>query len=125
MTRRSVRVLVVEDDPNVRRDVADVLVEEGYEVEQAADGFAALERARARRPDVVLLDLYLPLMDGWALRTALRALDANHEPVVIVMTTDRYAREEAKQLGAQGCLPKPFDLDDLLRLLAQVSVGAT
>ena len=124
MTRRSVRVLVVEDDPNVRRDVADVLVEEGYEVEQAAHGLEALERARASRPDVVLLDLYLPLMDGWTLRTALGALDADHEPVIIVMTTDRYAREEAKHLGAQGCLPKPFDLDDLLRLLAQVSVGA-
>jgi CheY-like chemotaxis protein len=125
MTRRSVRVLVVEDDPNVRRDVSEVLDEEGYEVEQASHGVEALERARARRPDVVLLDLYLPLMDGWALRNALRTLDADRAPVIIVMTTDRYAHEEAKQLGAHGCLPKPFDLDDLLRLLAQVSIGAT
>ncbi len=124
MMPRNVRVLIVEDDPNVRRDVAEVLDEEGYLVEQAAHGFEALERARASRPHVVLLDLYLPLMDGWTLRNALRTLDPDREPAIIIITTDRYAREEAKHLGASGCLPKPFDLDDLLRLLESVSGGA-
>src|SRR3712207_1935845 len=108
MMRPEVRVLVVEDDPTVRRDVVEVLEEEGYVVEEAAHGFEALERARASRPDVVLLDLFLPLMDGWTLRNALRTLDSDYDPAIIVMTTDRYAREEAKQLGARGCLPKPF-----------------
>ena len=120
---RSPRVLIVEDDPNVRRDVAEVLGEEGYVVDQAAHGFEALERARASRPDVVLLDLYLPLMDGWTVRDALRRLHPDHEPAIIVITTDRYAHEEAKHLGARGCLPKPFELDDLLGLLADLRVG--
>ena len=123
MTPHSRRVLLVEDDPNVRRDVAEVLRDEGYVVDQAAHGVEALERARTTRPDVVLLDLYLPLMDGWTFRNALRTLDPDAEPSIIVITTDRYAREEAVQLGARGYLAKPFDLDDLLRLLANVVAG--
>ena len=117
---RQLRVLLVEDDPNVRRDVAEVLVEEGYVVDQAAHGFEAVERAREHRPDVVLLDLHLPLLDGWTVRDRLRALHPEPEPPIVVMTTDRYAREEARHLGARACLPKPFDLDDLLRLLAEL-----
>ena len=124
MTRPSVRVLVVEDDPNVRRDVAEVLAEEGYLVEQAADGVAALERARVSWPDVILLDLYLPLMDGWTLLNTLRRLNPDRDTAVIVMTTDRYAQEEAQHLGARGCLPKPFELEDLLGLLETIRVSA-
>jgi len=120
----SLRILLVEDDPNIRRDVAEVLGEEGYVVDQAANGFEALERARASRPDVVLLDLYLPLMDGWTLRNELRALHPDREPAIVVLSTDRYAQEEARYLGAQGCLAKPFELDDLLDVLENLRVGA-
>src|SRR5689334_89227 len=79
------RVLVVEDDAAARRMLVDVLTFGDYEVEEAADGATALARLAAQPPDVVVLDLGLPILDGWAFLEQVRARpDGGQLPVLIV-----------------------------------------
>jgi two-component system response regulator MprA len=111
------RVLIAEDDPRVRRSVERALRFEGYEVTTAGDGAAALEAIDAHHPDLIVLDLRMPFVDGMTLCRRLRAggdrtpilmLTARHEPA------DRVAGLDA---GADDYLIKPFDLEELLARL--------
>lgn len=106
------RVLVVDDDEPIRRLVAMALLDDGYEVLSASNGAIALEHAREHAPDVVLLDMNMPIMDGWEFFKRYRELVGQRAPVV-VMTAAASAQARAEQLGAEGWLGKPFDLDDL------------
>ena len=112
------RVLVVDDDPHIRDFVREALEDEGHEVATAEHGAAALEWVRAAgddAPDVILLDINMPVMDG---PTFARAYDEVPVPPphagIIVTTAGREARQKCDELGAQGCLPKPFDLGHLV-----------
>lgn len=117
------RVLVVDDDEPIRRLVAMALLDDGYEVLSASNGAIALEHAREHAPDVVLLDMNMPIMDGWEFFKRFRELHdelqrerpgkALRRPPVIVMTAAASAQARAEQLGAEAWLGKPFDLDDL------------
>ena len=111
-------VLVVDDDAPIREVVDALLSEEGYEVVTAADGAAALARLRERPPGLILLDLRMPGMDGWAFARAYRRSPGPHAPIV-VLTAAREAAERAAQIGADGVLSKPFDLDELLDLVGR------
>ena len=121
---QGVRVLVVEDDVHVRQDLADVLGEEGYLVDVASHGLEALERARRALPDVVLLDLKLPVMDGWAFRRELLALEGGERPRIILVTADLHTSEKASRLGASAYVQKPFDVDELLATVSAVARAA-
>ncbi len=116
MARRPV-VLVVDDEPDIRRLVGDALQLEGYRVRTAGDGREALQRVAEEPPDLILLDLMMPVMDG---RQFCRMLThtprrGDHERIpIILLSADRHLREQAAELGVAGYLPKPFDLDDLL-----------
>jgi DNA-binding response OmpR family regulator len=121
---QGVRVLVVEDDLHVRRDLADVLEEEGYLVDVASHGLEALERARRALPDVVLLDLSLPVMDGWAFRRELLGLEGGERPRIILVTADLHTSEKASRLGASAYVQKPFDVDELLATVSAVTRAA-
>jgi len=106
------RVLIVEDDPNVAEVVARYLAREGYEVEIVADGALGLERALADLPDLVVLDLMLPSLDGLEVCRRLRA----QAPVPVIMLTAR--GEEADrivglELGADDYIAKPFSPREL------------
>jgi CheY-like chemotaxis protein len=116
-------VLVVEDDEDIRRLVTMALFDEGYEVLSASNGAIALEHSRQHRPDVVLLDMNMPIMDGWEYFRRLREGPGPHTPVV-VMTAAASAQARAEQLGAEDHLGKPFDLDDLLRVIER-QLGGT
>ena len=105
-------VLVVDDDDQIRSLVRATLEEEGFPVAEAGDGRAALEMAATVDPCLILLDMRMPVMDGWAFAAAYRERFAQRAPVV-VMTAARDARAWADEVGADGVLPKPFDLDDL------------
>ena len=109
-------MLVVEDDEAIRRLVTMTLFEEGYEVLSASNGAIALEHSRQHAPDVVLLDMNMPIMDGWECFRRLREGPGPHPPV-IVMTAATSAQARAEQLGADDHLGKPFDIDDLLRVV--------
>ncbi len=115
-------LLVVEDEDDIREIVAEALADEGYEVATAPNGAAALRRVGERRPDVILLDMRMPVMDGWTFAWEYRQTPIPHAPIV-VMTAAAHAQEWCAQVQADGCLPKPFELDDLLRLVAEHAGG--
>jgi two-component system, OmpR family, KDP operon response regulator KdpE len=107
------RVLVVDDDPQIRRVMRTTLTGAGYEVDDAKSGEQALEKVREFRPDLVLLDINMPGMDGLATCRAIRA-DTN---IGIVMLTVRNAeadKVEALDAGADDFVTKPFSTPELL-----------
>lgn len=107
------RVLVVDDDASIRGFVSEALGEEGYEVVQAANGSQALELVAERAPDLILLDVRMPGVDGWQVLDELRSAAGPQTPVV-VMTASFTGQDRALQSGAQGYLAKPFELGDLV-----------
>lgn len=109
-------ILVVDDQHEITELVAEVLSEEGYLVRTAHDGLAALDEIRRRRPDLLLLDVTMPLMTGDQLLRRLRHGDGVDLPVIL-MTADR-TPERFGALGADWLLRKPFDLGCLLQLVA-------
>ncbi len=111
--RRRRWVLVVDDDPDIRAALEDVLSASGYEVAVARNGQDALERLRASPFDLVLLDLMMPVMTGWEFRDEqLRDPAVASVPVIVISA----ARSPAP-IQASAYLPKPFDLDHLLELV--------
>lgn len=107
------RLLVVDDEPAVLAFIREALTDEGYTVQTAGNGEEALQLARSLRPDLILLDVRLPGLDGWDVLDELRAATGKQSPVV-VMTAGFDGQDRALATGAQGYLGKPFDLDDLI-----------
>jgi DNA-binding response OmpR family regulator len=107
-------ILVVEDDDTIRSTVADALDLEGYSVDTAANGALALDKVRASRPDVIILDLMMPVMDGWAFIRACREEALCAGIPVLVTSAYRKLAETALDFHVQACVAKPFDLDVLL-----------
>jgi AmiR/NasT family two-component response regulator len=112
--RPSRRVVIAEDEALIRMDLAEMLAEEGYDVVgQAADGEAAVELAEQHRPDLVVLDVKMPRLDGIA--AAERIAAGRIAPVVILTAfSQRELVERARDAGAMAYLVKPFAKDDLL-----------
>jgi two-component system response regulator MprA len=108
-------VLVVDDDPWIREAVELALLSEGYAVLIARDGLEALERIERRRPDLILLDVMMPRMDGMTLVHELRRRGLGRDLPIVLVTASPGLCAEAARLGLAGCLPKPFDLAALLR----------
>jgi CheY-like chemotaxis protein len=110
------RILLVEDDCAIRQTVAELLEEEGYQVECAVNGADALTRLeRSEAPSLILLDLTMPVMDGWSFRAAQRRdprLAAI--PTVVLTASHTGDRRAADDLAPAAFLPKPFDLDRLI-----------
>jgi two-component system, chemotaxis family, chemotaxis protein CheY len=117
-TQASPRVLVVEDQDDIREFVAFVLQNEGYCVATANNGAVALEEVGRKPVGVVLLDMRMPVMDGWAFADAYRRRPGPHAPIVIV-TAAQDAAARAAQIKADGYLGKPFELEDLLSVVAR------
>lgn len=113
-------VLVIDDDDNIREFVSLALLGEGHDVQTARNGAVALERVQVAQPDVILLDMRMPVMDGWQFATAYRKLPGPHANVV-VMTAARDATRSAAEIDADAHLAKPFELDVLLDLVATLA----
>jgi DNA-binding response OmpR family regulator len=109
-----IRVLVVDDDPRLVMAMSDVLAAEGYDTQTAPNGEVAVRQLAAFTPDVMVLDMEMPKMNGF---DVLRWLKSNgiRVPVIIASNNDDV---EAEDVGATVKLPKPFDLDQLLAALA-------
>jgi CheY-like chemotaxis protein len=110
--RARTRVLVVDDDQSILDTVSSILSGEGYQIMAAAGGHEALALARTWHPTLVLLDMRMPVMDGWAVARALREGGSNVP--LVVMTAAESAGRWADEIGAAGYLAKPFTLDDLI-----------
>ena len=105
-------VLVVDDDTSILDTVSSILTGEGYHVVSAATGEEALAAVARKAPALILLDMRMPVMDGWAVARALRAQGITVP--IVVMTAAESAKRWADEVGAEGYLAKPFGLDDLL-----------
>jgi DNA-binding response OmpR family regulator len=105
------RVLVVDDDPDILDALSEILEVEGYDVQRARNGREALQRLEQEMPDLVLLDLMMPVMDGWEFA---RSLSPGARPPIIVLSADRNVSAKAREIGALGWLAKPFELSELL-----------
>lgn len=112
------RVLVVEDERDVAELVADVLEMEGFEA-KVASGAAALDEALTFRPDVVLLDLMMPDVDGFEVARRLQGNPRTTDLPIIVMTAMHDAARRARQVGANHFLAKPFDINELVRTVRE------
>jgi DNA-binding response OmpR family regulator len=112
----SPRILVVDDDPSLRQLIQWTLEDEGWAVDTAADGRQALDRAARERPRLVVLDMGLPLVDGFGVAAGLHALYGDAVPIVVI-TADGQAAAKAARVGARAHLAKPFELDDLCALV--------
>ncbi|MCQ4206572.1 MULTISPECIES: response regulator transcription factor [Streptomyces] len=107
------RILVVDDDPDVRSAVADALTVEGYRVTAAADGQQALSALARSEPDAVVLDVMMPVLDGLAVCRRMRAI-GDRTPVLVLTALDSVTeRVDGLDAGADDYLVKPFALDEL------------
>lgn len=107
------RVLVVDDDWAIRRLVVQILADEGFEPVAHENGAVALDYlAAGGEADLILLDMRMPIMDGWEFASEMqrRQIDVP----ILVMTAASNARAWAREIAAQGYVPKPFDIDELV-----------
>ena len=114
-------VLVVDDDAAIREAVRDVLESEGIAVETAANGADALEQVGRHRPRLVLLDMRMPVLDGWGFASALR--DRGLTLPVVVMTAAADASRWAEEIGAIGVVAKPFGVAELVNAVRRFSTA--
>ena len=115
------RVLVVDDDPSIQGFLAEALTDEGYTVRTAANGREALAILRAWRPDLILLDLMMPEMDGWAFRGEQRAMPSVSDVPVIVLSAARDLDAKTRDLEPAQVFSKPFDLEALLGTIERLT----
>jgi two-component system chemotaxis response regulator CheY len=113
------RILVVDDDPAVRRLLTEMLCER-YAITLASNGAEALDSIRQQPPDAVVLDMMMPVMDGWTFLSAYRRQPASAEVPVVVVSGEPSACEDGRRLGARACVPKPFDVDRLRAVVDQL-----
>ena len=120
------RILLVDDNPIVSQVIIDVLSLDGYDVDTAPNGVAALEKIEGRRYDLILTDLHMPELDGAGLYREL-AKRQTHPPQKIIFLTGTAGTSEAHRLVQETGLPvlrKPFNLVELLELVRKVLVAA-
>jgi CheY-like chemotaxis protein len=110
------RLLVIDDDSTIREMLELVLGSEGYEVTTVAHGAAALRELDRVQPNVILLDMKMPVMDGWEFLKQYRQRPGPKVPVV-VLTAAQDDKRRAADVGADAYIAKPFAIDDLIRSL--------
>lgn len=116
MGRRKSRkkVLVVDDDPTIL-EVFDLLLSDaGYDVELAENGRSALTIVERSRPDLIMLDLMMPVMNGWDVMHTLRTQPESRSIPVIILSADQNVESKANELQAEDYCSKPFDVDDVM-----------
>ena len=108
------RVLIVDDEPDILLMLRVNLESEGFTTALAGDGETALRRIEEERPDVVLLDVMMPVLDGWGVLAGLHKMDPR--PRILVLSAKSGGRDVAKayELGADQYVTKPFDPDELI-----------
>lgn len=112
------KVLVVDDDETISEFVVWVLSDDGHEVMSATNGMAAFQKLEQFEPDVILLDMRMPVMDGWQFARRYRDESTSPAPIV-VLTAAQDVAQRAGEIKADGYLGKPFDLDELLTVVGR------
>jgi CheY-like chemotaxis protein len=114
-------ILVVDDDPDLREFLRLMLTSMGFEVTSAANGREALEDMEGHDPDLILLDMKMPVMDGWEFCRALEGRDAR--PPIVVLTAAPDPAGRAAEVHAEGWLGKPFEYADLEAIVRKFAAG--
>lgn len=122
MTDAPPLVLIVDDDPDMLAVEEDALLAHGYRVEKAGNGEEALKRVAEAMPALILLDMRMPVMDGWKCARAIRERYGRRIPIVVV-TAAEDSKLRADEIGAEGELGKPFELDALYAVVGDVLGG--
>ncbi len=107
------KILVVDDDDDLAEVLGQVLRDGGYSVATVRHGAAALELVKHIAPQLILLDLSMPIMDGWSFVSQYRRI-ADHDARIILLTANPGAPEIARTLGADAYVTKPFEMQHLL-----------
>jgi two-component system chemotaxis response regulator CheY len=110
-------ILVVDDDPDILEALSEILEAEGFVIRQARNGQEALELLENVQPNLILLDLMMPVMNGWEFAERIRRRPDWAQIPVIILSADRNIGGKARELGALGYLAKPFELSELLSLV--------
>jgi DNA-binding response OmpR family regulator len=112
-------VLVVDDEPQVVWVLQFSLEAEGYTTFAARDGVQAMSAIAEHHPQLMLLDIMMPTMDGWSVLEEMMRLPREERPRVVVVSAMANLRDRAKaaEMGADAFMPKPFNVDDLLAVL--------
>ncbi|MEA2642374.1 MAG: hypothetical protein QOF51_3768 [Chloroflexota bacterium] len=119
---KTCQILVVDDDPTILAVVSEILELEGYRVETATNGAEALQVLDRAAPSLVLLDMRMPVLDGWGFAEQIK--DRVAKPKIAVMTAAQDAQGWAKEIGADGYLAKPFEIDDLVNVVERLCGAA-
>jgi DNA-binding response OmpR family regulator len=112
------RILVADDDAVLRETLAEILRLEGYVVESAPDGAQALTSLVRDQPEVVLLDMRMPILDGWEFAREVRTRDL--DVPIVVMTAREDASDVAEEIDADDWVGKPFKLEELLPVIKRI-----
>jgi len=120
------KILLVDDSPTMLMSMEGVLKRAGFEVATAADGKKALQQITAFKPDLMITDLNMPVMDGMTLiKEAKKTAFMRFKPILMLTTESQQSkRNEAKAAGAMGWLVKPVKPDELMAVVKQVLPGA-
>jgi two-component system cell cycle response regulator DivK len=110
-------ILYVEDNPDNRMLVRRLLVSEDYKLIEAANAFDALEKLKAAKPDLILMDINMPDMDGYTLTTKIKTIPGFERIPILALTANvmRGDKEKTLEAGCDGYIQKPIDFDELLR----------
>jgi CheY-like chemotaxis protein len=119
-------ILIVEDDADLRRNMKKLFESEGYKVFLAEDGQVAMDylNSTSHLPSVILLDLTMPIMDGFQFRKAQEQVSRLSEIPVVIMTTDTNIEEKRIRIGARAALRKPASIDSILETVERVVLKA-
>ena len=115
------KILIIEDDQALVKSLSRRLEAAGYQVDSVSDGFAALEKIHNEKPDLVILDLMLPEVDGYKVCRMLK-FDETYEDIHVIMLAGRTQEEDRNkglQMGADAYIVKPFENRDLLRKIEE------
>ncbi len=117
------RVLAVDDTRALRSMLVDCLTQAGHEVFEASDGREALDQLRLHRPDIVITDLNMPVMDGLDFIAAARTEPEGRAVPMLLLTTEtaQALKDRARAVKATGWLTKPFDPDQILGLVDRLT----
>ena len=115
------KVLIAEDDKHIREGLADVLAGEGYETILAADGQAALDAYKTQRPDLICLDIMMPLMDGYDVCREIRREDPAIPVIFISAKSEEIDRVVGLELGADDFIMKPFGVREVIARIRAVT----
>lgn len=119
---KSAKILLVDDEPNILVPIEFLMVQQGYEVRKAFNGQEALEILSGYTPDVVILDVMMPGMDGFEVARSIRKTPALDHTRILFLTAkgSQPDREKGYSTGGEVYMTKPFDNDELVQLVSEV-----